>query len=168
MKIIIVGNKRHGKDHAAEYLRNNFGLSYRGSSELCSELFIFDVLKDKYNYKTPEECFEDRVNHREEWFDLISEYNSEDPTRLATGIFNKHECYCGMRRYEELEACKEKWENLLVIFIDRSKILPAEAKSSCTIQKDQADVVIENNYTLVEFEDKLRRFGSTLFKNGEV
>ena len=32
------------------------------------------------------ECFEDRVNHRSEWFDLITNYNKEDRTRLTKEI----------------------------------------------------------------------------------
>jgi hypothetical protein len=43
-------------------------------------------LKVKYGYKTSEECFEDRVNHRSEWYDMICEYNLNDKAKLAKGI----------------------------------------------------------------------------------
>lgn len=162
MKSIIISPARFGKDTAAEFLRDNFQISYRGSSELCSEIFIFDALKYKYGYQTPKECFEDRVNHRSEWFNLISEYNLEDPTRLCSKIFESRDVYCGMRRFEELEACKAKWPELLVIYIDRSKVLPDEDKSSCTITKDQADIIIDNNGTLEQFHNKLFRLGCAL------
>lgn len=162
MKILVIGHSRNGKDHAAEYLRDNFGITYKGSSELCSEIFIFDELKNKYDYKNPDECFQDRVNHRKEWYDLICDYNSNDPTKLAEQIFDKCHLYCGMRSKDEVDACKDKWSDLLVIYIDRSEVLPPESVESCTITRNQADVVISNNGNIIEFEDKLRRLFNNL------
>lgn len=166
MKLMIVGHKRFGKDHASEYLRDNFGLKYESSSRLCSRLFIYDALKDKYGYSSEEQCFQDRHNHRAEWFHLISKFNEQrgDMTALAAMIFSHCECYTGIRKKEELDCCREKWRDLLVVYIDRSKVLPLEDVSSCTISKSQADIIIENNEDLESFEDKLFRLGSVLFR----
>ena len=102
MKICIIGNARHGKDHAAEYLQKNYGLNFTSSSLFASNLFIFDKLKNKYNYKTSKECFEDRIHHRKEWFDLISEYNNP-LTKLAEKMLKNNDCYVGMRSDLELQ-----------------------------------------------------------------
>jgi hypothetical protein len=80
-----------------------FGYNYKSSSLAASEIFIYDTLKDKYGYKTPEECFEDRVNHRAEWFDLICDYNKDDKARLAKEIMKSADIYVGMRSNEECE-----------------------------------------------------------------
>jgi len=69
-KLLIIGHARHGKDTLAELLRDTFELKFVSSSQAASDIFIFDELKDKYGYTTPEECFEDRVNHRAEWYDM--------------------------------------------------------------------------------------------------
>jgi hypothetical protein len=77
-KLLIIGHARHGKDSMAEILQENFGLKFKSSSEAAAEIFIYDVLKGKYSYKTPQECFKDRVNHRAEWHQLICEYIIND------------------------------------------------------------------------------------------
>lgn len=75
IRLLIIGPARHGKDTLAETMRDNFGLNFKSSSQACSDIFIFNELKDKYGYTTPEECFEDRLNHRAEWYQLICGYN---------------------------------------------------------------------------------------------
>ena len=86
-KIIICGHGRHGKDTMAEYLEAIHGFAFVSSSKFCSAKLMFNTLKDKYGYKTPLECFEDRHNHRTEWFDTISEYCKENPAKLTKEIF---------------------------------------------------------------------------------
>jgi len=78
MKLLIIGYGANGKDTVAEYWQKEFGLTFSSSSLTACKIFLFDYLKDKYNYKTYEECFNDRHNHRQEWFDLIKDYNKDD------------------------------------------------------------------------------------------
>ena len=98
-KLLIIGHQRHGKDTLAEILNEEFGLRFKSSSLSAAEIFIYDELKYKYEYKTPEECFEDRVNHRAEWYNMICDYNKDDKARLAKGILESADCYVGMRVY---------------------------------------------------------------------
>ena len=86
MKVLIVGHARHGKDTLAEILHEEYGLTYKSSSLAASEIFLYDSLKAKYGYKTPEECFEDRVNRRDEWHNLICGFNLYYKARLAKHI----------------------------------------------------------------------------------
>lgn len=108
MKILLLGHKRHGKDTVAQMIKEEANLTFKGSSEYAAELFIYDELKGKYNYNSFMECFEDRVNHRKEWHDLICEYNKEDAARLAKAILSENDMYVGMRSDRELEACQRK------------------------------------------------------------
>ena len=55
MKILIIGHARHGKDTVADILYKNFNLTYTGSSQAAAEIFLYDALKDKYGYKSPEQ-----------------------------------------------------------------------------------------------------------------
>jgi dephospho-CoA kinase len=161
-KLLIIGHARHGKDSMAEILQENFGLKFKSSSEAAAEIFIYDVLKGKYNYKTPQECFKDRVNHRAEWHQLICEYNINDKARLAKGILEHADCYVGMRDYREIKECINQNLFDLIIWVDGSERLPLEDVSSFNIDKEDADIIIDNNGTYDEFENRVIRLGEAL------
>jgi len=163
-KLLIIGHARHGKDSMAEILQDEFGLKFKSSSEASSEIFIYDVLKEKYGYKTPFECFEDRVNHRAEWHQLICDYNIHDKARLAKGILEHADCYVGMRDSREIKECIKQNLFDLIIWVDASDRLPLEDISSFNITKSDADVIIENNGTFEEFKEKVIRLGDALIK----
>lgn len=163
MKILILGNARHGKDSLAELWNEYYGMTYLSSSEAALEIFLFNKLKDKYNYSTPQKCFEDRVNHRQEWYLSICDYNKDDKTRLAKGILEKSNCYVGMRDKEEFIACKERGLFDLIIWVDASKRLGDEPITSFNISKSDADIIIENNGSFEEFKEKSKKIGKVLF-----
>lgn len=163
-KLLVLGNMRHGKDTLAELLRDNFGLDFVSSSQAASDILIFDRLKEQYGYTTPEECFEDRINHRAEWYDLICDYNKEDKARLAKGILERADCYVGMRDRGEIDECMRQELFDLIIWVDASERLPLESPDSFNIDKTCADIVIENNGTFEEFKEKVNRLGLILSK----
>jgi hypothetical protein len=107
-------------------------------------------LKVKYGYKTSEECFEDRVNHRSEWYDMICEYNLNDKAKLAKGILEITDCYVGMRDRNEISECINQLFDLIV-WVDASDRLPLEDSSSFNIDKACADVILDNNGTYEQF-----------------
>lgn len=163
-KILIIGYGRSGKDTAAEFFYTFFNMRFKSSSEMANEILIFDKLKDKYDYKTLEECFNDRHNKRSEWFDIIAEYNKEDETKLASKILETNDCYVGMRRREEVLACKGIGLFDLIIWIDASDRIPPEDVSSCTVTIDDADIIVTNNTDLKTFYNKLHKIGLCLFR----
>ena len=163
-KLLIIGAARWGKDTLAELLNEEFGYTFESSSQSAANIFLYDELKDKYGYKTPEECFEDRVNHREEWYLAICNYNKDDRARLAKGILERSDCYVGMRDRDEIEECLRQGIFDLVIWVDASDRLPNEDASSFNIDKSCADVIIENNGTFEEFKTKVSRLGKILLK----
>ena len=163
MKLLIIAPKRSGKDHLAEYLRDSIGLTYESSSRLAAKIFIFDKLKDKYGYQNVEECFLDRSSHRPEWYELIREYNKEDPIRLCKEILKNNDAYIGMRSYIEADFTKQYYgDELLTIFVDSEGRTEPESESSCTISKDLADIIIDNKTTVVEFEKRLHKLSKLL------
>ena len=162
-KLLIISNMRWGKDTFAEILHENFGLHYASSSQKVADIFIYDELKGKYGYNTSEECFDDRVNHRAEWYDLICEYNKDDKALLAKGILEYSDCYVGMRDREEIEECINQGLFDLIIWVDASKRLPPEPTDSFNIDPSCADIIIDNNGTLEEFKKRSIRLGKILF-----
>ena len=99
--ILILGHGDHGKTSVALYLSDRMGLSCRDSSEFAAEHTVFPVLGGKYGYSNWKQCHADRRNHRDEWGDLIADYNRHDPTRLAKELLRQSEVYVGMRRWRE-------------------------------------------------------------------
>ena len=150
-KLLIIGSGRHGKDTVAEILRDDFGMKFKSSSQASADIFLYEALKDKYDYKTPEECFDDRANHR-----------AEDRARLAKSIMSSADCYVGMRDRDEIVECLDQKVFDLVIWVDASERLPLEDATSFNIGKSCADIIIDNNGTLEQLITKVNRLGRSL------
>ncbi len=161
-KLLIIGSARHGKDSFSEILNEEFGYTFESSSQSAANIFLYDLLKDKYGYTTPEECFEDRVNHRQEWYEAICEYNKDDKARLAKGILERSDCYVGMRDRAEIDECMKQGVFDLIIWVDASERLPMEDASSFNIDRTCADIIVENNGTYEQFREKVIRLGRNL------
>lgn len=155
MKLLIIGHGEHGKDELAEMFKRLHGLTFTSSSKAASDLFIYDILKDKYGYTNAEECFQDRRAHRAEWYDLICEYNKDDKARLAKDILKSSNIYVGMRDLPELEECKRQQLFDLIIGVFRPG-KPLEDPSSFNIDIwKHSDIVIPNSGTLQDLENKV-------------
>jgi hypothetical protein len=163
-KLLIVSHGRWGKDTMAEILNEEFGYSFESSSQSAANIFLYDLLKDKYGYDTPEECFEDRVNHRQEWYEAICDYNKHDKARLAKGILERCDMYVGMRNREEIDECIKQGLFDLIVWIDSSKRVAEEDPSSFNIDKSCADIIIDNNDDYETFRKRVIRFGKVLLK----
>ena len=151
MKIMIMGHAGHGKDTVCEMLERH-GYAWVSSSEFMCENVVYPALKEKYNYESPEQCHADRDAHREEWYQLIADFNTPDKTALAKAIYADHAVYCGIRHIEEFNAIKNAGLFDCAIWVDASDRLPGEDESSCSVTKDMADFVIDNNGSLEELE----------------
>ena len=147
-KLLVIGHGRHGKDTVCEILAKEYEYSFESSSQFCSKLFIFDMLKDTYGYENEEECYADRHNHRAEWYNAICDYNIPDPAKLGREIFKEHDIYCGLRNKKEFHAMKNTGVFDYAIWVDRSDFLPPESKDSMSLEQWMADFTIDNNGTL--------------------
>ncbi len=146
-RLLIIGNARHGKDTVCDILKQEFGYRFRSSSDFCAEKFIYEALKPKYGYTTYEQCFEDRHNHRAEWYDMIHAYCQDDHARLGREIFAENEIYCGLRNKAEFHAMRNTKVFDYSIWVDRSDHLLAEDQSSMSLEVWMADFVVDNNGT---------------------
>ena len=138
-------------------LQEMMGLTFESSSEAASKIFLYDALREKYGYTSPEQCFEDRVNHRAEWHDLICDYNKDDKARLAKEILKNADIYVGMRSDTEIKKCLEDglFDMVIAVYDPRKPLEPA---SSFNIDMwAVADVVIPNAGTLEDLRNKLKR-----------
>lgn len=149
-----------GKDYLAEKLSESLGLSYCGSSEFVAEHLIYPIMKDRYS--SWQECFADRHagDNRKFWHDLIKAYNSEDSGRLAKEIFASYDIYVGIRDRNEFMSSMEICD--IAIWVDATKRIEPEDNSSCDVTSAMCDIVIENNGTLEEFDNKIARLARAL------
>jgi hypothetical protein len=165
MKFLILGHKEHGKTTVGNILNNKFGLKAMDSSMEAAKIFIYDALKDKYNYKSFEECYSDRRQRRKEWYELITEYNKDNRSRLAEAIMEYNDIYMGMRDFNEIKICKEKnLFDLIVGVFDPSK--PLESSDSFNIDLFvESDIIIYNDssiFTENDLEEKIIRIFSNM------
>lgn len=143
MKLLVIGHARHGKDSLCEILKHNYGFKFTSSSEFANKTIIFPALQKKYDYMSLYHCFQDRVNHRKEWFNLINEYCGENPSRLTQEILAEYDIYAGLRNRSEFEASKHLFD--FIIWVDASKRLPSESNESMELTAEDANIVIDNN-----------------------
>lgn len=155
LKLMILGCARHGKDTVAEILRDNLGVTFQSSSFAAAEKVMVPYFAAKgITYASLDECYADRVNHREEWFHQIRAYNTPDLTRLAREIYATNDVYVGMRNAEELEAVKAAKMFDYSIWVDRSKHIAPEPVFSNSIRPEMANYILDNNGTLKELKTK--------------
>lgn len=149
-RLIITGHARHGKDTVCEMLAKKHGLRFTSSSQFVAEKAVRPWLAERgIVYPSFEEMYADRVNHRADWFDAISNYCKDDGARLGRELFESgNDIYCGLRNIRELVAMREQRIVDRVIWVDASKRLPPEPESSMTIEPGDCDFVLDNNGTL--------------------
>lgn len=158
MKLFICGHARHGKDTVAEIIRDDFGLSFDSSSHFAMNRFLRDELKNRYGltYETAEECYRDRVNHRAKWFQIIADYNLDEPRRLSEEIFKAHDIYVGIRNRVELYDARDLAD--FAVWVDASKRVPIpEGVGSNNITPDDCDFSIPNNGDIRALYQKVRK-----------
>tara|TARA_B110000046_G_scaffold184770_1_gene224180 strand:- start:1107 stop:1712 length:606 start_codon:yes stop_codon:yes gene_type:complete len=156
-KLLVIGHGRHGKDTVSEILCNEFKLSFISSSMFACKKFIYRDLKDKYNYKSIEECYDDRHNHRSEWYNAIAGYCESDPSQLGKDIFSEHDIYCGLRNVREFTEMQKQKVFDACIWVDRSRHLPPENSLSMTLMPHMAGYIIDNNKSLEDLEFEVKK-----------
>lgn len=150
LKIMLMGYGRHGKDTVADIFRDKYGLRVVSSSLFVAEQAVFPKLAPLYGYKTVLECYNDRHNHRQEWYEAIKEYGKADPAKMSRELFKTNDVYVGIRNKAEFHAAKNEGLFQVAIWVDATDRLPPEDKSSMTVEPWFADYVIDNNGGIVQ------------------
>lgn len=148
-KLLVLGYARHGKDTVADILQKKHGFNFMSSSEFVGREIMWDnwgIAK----YDNFDQMFKDRINHRVLWMEMISAYNTPDKTKTAATMLERgYDMYVGMRRFDELKACKEAEIFDAILWVDRSHHLPPE-EGSMDITRENCgfDYLINNNGTM--------------------
>lgn len=92
---------------------------------------------------------------RESWFHAISQYNADDPAKLAREVWEVGDIYVGMRSRREFEVAKDLAD--LVIWVDASARHPHESPLSMELNMSDADVVLFNDGTRGDLRRRVQR-----------
>lgn len=157
-KLMILGYARHGKDTVADILVKHFGLKKEDSSQFAGKQVMMPYFASRgIHYASWDECYRDRVNHRQEWYEQITAYNTPDRARLAREIYTVSDMYVGIRNRSEFEAVKAERLFDYSIWVDASRRgIPPESTASNTMTKEMADHVILNDGTLEDLDLRTR------------
>lgn len=117
MKILVLGQDKHGKSTFGNALAEATGLLAADSSWLAMEKAVWPYLEKFYMSKT--ECYEDRLNNRTVWKALIAFYNTPDKSSLAKELLEVSDIYIGMRCNLEYEASKHLFD--VIYYCDASE-----------------------------------------------
>lgn len=154
MKFAICGHGRSGKDTVSKWLKEHTRLRYQESTSEAAAKLCYQCLRDKYGYSTVKEAFEDRHNHRQEWAEIIWEYNEPDGIRLYRDMLEVSDVLNGVRRASEFDALRREGMLDLTIWIDRD--VPNDP--SLEYDSNACDLIIPNYGTLDDLDRRLARF----------
>jgi hypothetical protein len=162
-KLMVMGHAGHGKDQVCRLLGEIFGLTSISSSLYALEHVVYPVLQPLYGYQSLDECYQDRCNHRPEWFDLIRDYNTPDGCRLSRDLYAEYDIYNGVRNIEEYLAIREAGLFDYSIWVDSSKRVPAESIESCSVTIEDANIILPNHGPLYQTTRQLIKLMITLY-----
>jgi len=148
--ILILGHGECGKSTLTEIISEVTGLTGIASSK-----FMAEIVARKLGYKTVEEAWEDRRNHRAVWKQAIVEYRQDDPARIVRELYEDNHIYEGLRDREEFEASKEEGLFDLIVYIHRPGIA---VDPTMDMNEGDADLVILNTGDKEDYQEKCYRF----------
>jgi thymidylate synthase (FAD) len=164
--ILIIGHGRHGKDTVAAMFADLMNLKFSSSSDFVGKKVIWPMW-GKERYKTYEEMFEDRVNYRKTWGDLIEAYCTPNADRTAREMFEEgNHMYVGMRRKREYDSCMANGLFNYVIWVDASDRVALEGKDSNELNSSHADFIIKNNGSKEELLSNVKKLQKTMYLDG--
>lgn len=153
-RVLIIGYATHGKDTVGELLEK-YGFKCMASSSYATMRIMMPYFESIGKpYPSAKVCFADRVNHRALWLQQIEAYNAPTWDRLSREMSAEgYDVYLGMRSKKEFEASKYLYD--FVVWVDASDRLPPEDISSCTLVKNDADIILDNNGTLEDLKHRV-------------
>jgi hypothetical protein len=147
MKILIIGHGQHGKDTLAEMLIPKYQLKFKSATMYACEHIIYPLIGSNYN--SMQECYDDRINCRELWKELITAYNTPIKSNLVKNVLEYSDIYVGLRDIQEYEECVEQELFDIVIGIYNPTI-PLD--NTFNIPLEVADILILNNRDITHLQ----------------
>lgn len=170
-RLMVVGHARHGKDTFADMLCDLSNKIYkkRSSSECAIQYAIWPKLDEIYPAyfaeklrahaiawgfdSAYEELYENRFNYRDEWKQLICDYNKDDKTRLMKQLYATSNIYVGIRSKQEFYAGRDEGIFDLSIWVDNPRV---GAEKTNELNPLDCDLIVNNCGDLEVLEQRAR------------
>ncbi len=162
-KVLLLGYGRSGKDKLCECLRDEYGYNYTPTSWLIAEKVAYPTMKATHGYKSIQECFDDRHNHRPLWKSLLETYNQDDKARFVKEVLAANDFYVGLRCEEELAECKRQGLFDQTFWVMKEGA--TESAESCTVAPHMANHFIDNNSDLDSLKNVGAKYVDHVLKN---
>ena len=147
-KLLINGHGQHGKDTVGELLAERHGYTITNASMIFAKYLMDTVLPTGW-YSSVQECYDDRSNHRDGWYEAVRKHNYNDEMALVKKALAQGEIYCGLRRSTEFKVSPELFDYSIWVSADIRGV-PREPEGSMGITEAGHDYTIYNNGSTTE------------------
>lgn len=150
---MFVGHGRAGKDTACEYLAKITGLVNAGTTSK----YLAEYVAQKQGL--PVEVAYARRHESDEmrtfWYNAGNELREQGPTTLIRTALKHGDITGGVRDYEEIVAARREGIVDIIVWVENNRV-PKDPTVKFT--ERECDLVIQNNWSMEEFEERIRRF----------
>lgn len=147
-RVMVVGHSGAGKDTACEYLAEITHLRFAGTTSVYLAKYVAAWLGI-----TVEQTYRTRHANRNLWHKVGNEVRRLDPARLVRESLEYADLTGGVRKIEELQACRREGLVDLVVWVANDRARPGP---TLTFGPAACDVIVENHASLEEFHERLR------------
>lgn len=146
MKLNINGYAQHGKDTVADLLTEHYQLQKASASHLIAQAIMDENVLGPY--QSLEECYEDRKNHRETWYQFVHHKRINNPSWMIQETMENGDMYVGIR--STAEYLNNVYQFDATIWVDASRRgVPKEDSDSCELGPEiNHDFYIDNGGSL--------------------
>lgn len=150
---MFVGEGRAGKDTACDFLAQITTLRNAGTTSKYLAKYVAEKLgvSQEEAYATRHQSDDMRML----WYHTGNEVRTAGPTTLAREALKHGEITGGLRDLDEIIACRRERVVDLIVWVENNRV---KKDPTVMFTSAEADIVIENNWGLEEFYERLTRF----------
>ncbi len=151
-KILLVGYGEVGKDDGLIYLSGITGLCNGGTTSKYLAKYVAQKLGCD-----PVTAYASRRENREFWYQVGRELRESDPGALLRDALAVGPLVAGVRDFEEIIAARRFNLVDLIVWIEN---ITKPVDPTVKFGPEHCDVIIQNNASLDEYHEKLRRLAA--------
>lgn len=148
--IMLVGMGRAGKDEGGLYLEKITGLKFAGTTSK----YLCDFITEEFGGDW-EENYLTRHANRQQWYEFGNKLRQQDPGILLRRALENGDITGGVRDKCEIVYARENDVVDLIVWVENNRV-PVDP--TVMFAAADCDMIIENNGSLEEYHNRLRRF----------
>ena len=151
-KILLVGYGRAGKDEGLSYLAALTRLRNAG----CTSVYLAKYVARELGI-SESEAYQTRHQRRDEWYEIGVLLREKDPGVLLREALANGPLTGGVRDLEEIIEARRCNLVDLIVWVQNFRVPIDE---TVKFNASHCDVIVQNNGTLDEYQDKLQRLAA--------